>query len=124
MALEHLARYGIDAHGARQPKPHLVDEGLVDADVDQHVRQVGDAHQRLAVLHRLALGDDRLGRRRPPLRVCLGDVVDDDALVRGVNLALLDLLEEILVERLLLDEDGLGRFHSRRRPSAHRPWLA
>ena len=61
VTLEGLARQGIDADGHRQARPDVVDERLVDAEGDEHVRQVGDAHHLLAVLDRLALGDDRLG---------------------------------------------------------------
>src|SRR5262249_18543735 len=117
---EQAAQPGADVGRERQADVHAVaeagrlhdfaldagDQRLVYLGVDEHLAQVGDPHQLLALADRLALGDDRLLAAAAVARL-LGDVVDDQAVLRGVDPALADLVLDLLVALLLLLVDRL-----------------
>ena len=108
MAVQDVVGVGVGLDGSRLTVVDARHHRFVDADVDQHVIQVGDAHQLLAFTHRLALGNDRLLRAaaEPAL---LRLVIDHHAVLGRVDLALLDFGHDVVeVSELLLMDLLLG----------------
>src|SRR5262249_20975422 len=104
---DHAAdRVGVHEHGrtervheaGRLPEVAL-DAGhhrLVDLRVHEHVPQVGDAHELLAFLDGLALGDDRLLATHAAAAL-FADVVNHHAVLGGRDQAAADLLLDVVV---------------------------
>ena len=80
----------------------LGDHRFVDAGVHEHGRKVGNAHQLLAFADRLALGDDGLLRAGAGARL-LGNVVDDEAVLRRAEDALANFFLGVADLGLLLE---------------------
>ena len=90
------------------------DQGFVDASIDEHVSKVGDAHQFLPFAHRLPLGDDGQLRAAAQPRL-VGNVVDDETVLRRDDRAFSDYVFDFLVVGQLLKVDrSLGLLISRR----------
>src|SRR5262249_18273349 len=84
------------------------DHGLVNANVHLHLVQVRNAHELLTFAHRLALSDDGLLRAAAEAAL-LGQVVDDQAVLRRRNSAFVDLLTNFLeLGAFLLKDLRLG----------------
>ena len=80
--------------------------GFVDADVDHHLGQVGDLHHLLTLADRLPLSHDRLLRAAATAGL-VGDVINDQAVLRRQHEALGDLGFDLLCPGQLLFVDGV-----------------
>ena len=101
--VQRLIRIGVDLDRGFQARLHFLHHGFMDVDLHLHLFEVGDAKDRL-------LAEDHGAGADLALLIPVALVVDEDAVGRGLQDAVIELLLEPVERRFLQLGRDVGRF--------------